>query len=60
MSAHIFDSFAGLFSEPTTGFCPWYEVDKIPVQEIINVSKEMNKVTLKESHTERSWLSRKR
>ncbi|MFS7918078.1 hypothetical protein Hanom_Chr03g00196661 [Helianthus anomalus] len=47
MPPNMFDSFAGFFSEPTTGFCPQYEVEKIPVQEIIDVSKEMNEETLK-------------
>ncbi|XP_022040293.1 uncharacterized protein LOC110942838 [Helianthus annuus] len=36
------------FSELTTGFCPQYEVEKTLVQEIIDVSKEMNEETLKE------------
>ncbi|XP_022032415.1 uncharacterized protein PFB0765w-like [Helianthus annuus] len=48
MPLNMFDSFAGFFSEPTTGFCPQYDVKKAPVEEIIDVSKEMNEETLKE------------
>ncbi|KAJ0878879.1 hypothetical protein HanRHA438_Chr10g0444931 [Helianthus annuus] len=48
MSPNMFDSFAGFFSEPTTGFCPQYDVEKALVEEIIDVSKEMNEETLKE------------
>ncbi|MFS8007629.1 hypothetical protein Hanom_Chr14g01263301 [Helianthus anomalus] len=48
MPSNVFDSFAGFFGEPTTGFCPQYEVEKTLVQEIIDVSKEMNEKTLKE------------
>ncbi|XP_022019111.1 uncharacterized protein LOC110919139 [Helianthus annuus] len=48
MPPNMFDSFAGFFSEPTTGFCPQYNVEKVPVEEIIDVSKEMNEETLKE------------
>ncbi|XP_035838280.1 uncharacterized protein LOC118485882 [Helianthus annuus] len=36
------------FGEPTMGFCPQYEVEQTPVQETIDVSKEMNEETLKE------------
>ncbi|MFS7962498.1 hypothetical protein Hanom_Chr08g00727321 [Helianthus anomalus] len=48
MPSNVFDSFAGFFGEPTTGFCPRYEAEKTTVQEIIDVSKEMNEETLKE------------
>ncbi|MFS7929148.1 hypothetical protein Hanom_Chr04g00329081 [Helianthus anomalus] len=45
---NMFDSFAGFFSEPTTGLCPCYDVEPAPVEEIIDVSKEMNEKTIKE------------
>ncbi|KAM0035511.1 putative transcription factor interactor and regulator CCHC(Zn) family [Helianthus debilis subsp. tardiflorus] len=48
MPPNMFDSFAGFFNEPTTGFCPRYDVEKVPVEEIIDVSKEMNEETLKQ------------
>ncbi|MFS7890124.1 hypothetical protein Hanom_Chr00s000007g01615111 [Helianthus anomalus] len=48
MPSNMFDSFVGFFGEPTTGFFPQYEVEKTPVQEIIDVSKEINEETLKE------------
>ncbi|KAJ0948207.1 putative transcription factor interactor and regulator CCHC(Zn) family [Helianthus annuus] len=48
MPPNMFESYAGFFSEPTSGFCPQYDVEKAPVEEIIDVSKEMNEVTLKE------------
>ncbi|MFS7930570.1 hypothetical protein Hanom_Chr04g00345841 [Helianthus anomalus] len=48
MPSNMFDSFAGFFGEPTTGFCPQYEAEKTPVQEILNVSKEINEEMLKE------------
>ncbi|MFS7985592.1 hypothetical protein Hanom_Chr11g01000251 [Helianthus anomalus] len=48
MPPNMFDSFAGFFSEPTTGFCPQYDIEKAPIEEIIDVSKEMNEETLKE------------
>ncbi|MFS7912941.1 hypothetical protein Hanom_Chr02g00135801 [Helianthus anomalus] len=39
---------ASFFCEPTTGFCPQYDVEKAPIEEIIDVSKETNEETLKE------------
>ncbi|MFS7964143.1 hypothetical protein Hanom_Chr08g00746751 [Helianthus anomalus] len=48
MPPNMFDSFAGFFSEPTTEFCPRYDEEKAPVEEIIDVSKEMNEETTKE------------
>ncbi|KAJ0690939.1 hypothetical protein HanOQP8_Chr11g0423561 [Helianthus annuus] len=48
MPPNMFDSFTGFFSEPTTGFCPQYDAEKAQVEEIIDVSKEMNEETLKE------------
>ncbi|XP_022023786.1 uncharacterized protein LOC110924051 [Helianthus annuus] len=41
----IADSF---FEEPTTGLCPRYEEKKESVEEMIDVTKEMTKDTLKE------------
>ncbi|MFS7964705.1 hypothetical protein Hanom_Chr08g00753431 [Helianthus anomalus] len=46
--SNVFDSFAGFFNESTTGYCPQYEDEKAPVQEIIDISKEINEETLKE------------
>ncbi|XP_021974896.1 uncharacterized protein LOC110870008 [Helianthus annuus] len=48
MPPKVFDSFAGFFEEPTTGLCPRYEVKKDSVEEMIDVTKEMTKETLKE------------
>ncbi|MFS7979688.1 hypothetical protein Hanom_Chr10g00930651 [Helianthus anomalus] len=48
MPSNVFDTFVGFFAEPTTGFYPQYEVEKTPVQEIIDVSEEMNEETLKQ------------
>ncbi|MFS8019562.1 hypothetical protein Hanom_Chr15g01405221 [Helianthus anomalus] len=48
MPPNMFESFAGFFNEPTTGVCPRYDVEKEQVEEMIDVSKEMNEETLKE------------
>ncbi|XP_021995902.1 uncharacterized protein LOC110893090 [Helianthus annuus] len=48
MPPNVFNSFAGYFSEPTTGSCPQYDVEKAPVEEIIDVSKEITEETLEE------------
>ncbi|XP_035834205.1 uncharacterized protein LOC118482698 [Helianthus annuus] len=45
---NVFDSFADYFEEPRTGTCPRFETKKEAVEEVIDVSKEMNEEALKE------------
>ncbi|XP_022040508.1 uncharacterized protein LOC110943059 [Helianthus annuus] len=45
---NVFDSFADYFEEPRTGTCPRFEAEKEEVEEVIDVSKEMNGEALKE------------
>ncbi|XP_035845277.1 uncharacterized protein LOC118491532 [Helianthus annuus] len=48
MPPNVFDSFAGYFEEPRTGYCPRFEEKKEAVEEVIDVSKEMTGEVLKD------------